>query len=239
MTEPVVPRTSRFAIVAIVCACLFCVPLAPLAGIVLAAVALVQIGKRPGELGGRGLAITALCLGGLTFVMSVGVMAAVVIPNMATMGSRSKTFECRTNLKAMYVAELAYFQEKDTYSTSVLQIGFSPERGNRYVYLASPGPLADRSKPGVEMPMEATGVGVDTFRHGPSAALDADAVLPFVRPGFVGTCPDCHVVLACAGNIDNDDTLDVWSIATVDRPGPDGTVIPRGEPWNHRSDVAE
>lgn len=237
MSEVAVPRTSRVAIVALVFSLLFCIPLAPLVGIVLGIVAFVQIGKRPAELTGRGLAIAAFCVGGLTFVMNVGVMAAIAIPNYLKFQSRTKSVECRANLKAMYTAQLAYHQEKDAYSSSMTAIGFAPERGNRYAYFAAQGgPLEDRSGPSFNVgSTEVTGVGVDVFKYGAASSIGVEAVLPFVKPGILGT----NATMACAGNIDNDDTLDVWSISTEDRTGLEGERIPRGEPYNHLSDIRE
>src|SRR5512138_2962923 len=67
-------------------------------------------------------------------VAIIGILAAIAIPNFIKFQARSKQSEAKANLKALYTAEKAYFQEKDTYDASVSKIGFAPERGNRYQY---------------------------------------------------------------------------------------------------------
>ncbi|MHA7630128.1 hypothetical protein [Corallococcus sp. M7] len=60
-----------------------------------------------------------------------------------------------------------------------------------------------------------------------------------MKPGVEGTCPDCIVTAACVGNVDNDDTLDVWSISTVKRTAANGDTIEIGDPYNHVNDVQQ
>src|SRR3954471_3025216 len=68
-------------------------------------------------------------------VAIIGILAAIAIPNFIKFQARSKQAEVKANLKSAYTAEKAYYQEKDTFSASVLAIGFAPERGNRYTYV--------------------------------------------------------------------------------------------------------
>src|SRR5205085_1607590 len=67
-------------------------------------------------------------------VAIIGILAAIAIPNFIKFQARAKQSEAKANLKAVYTAEKAYYQEKDTYSNEVGRIGFAPERGNRYAY---------------------------------------------------------------------------------------------------------
>src|SRR5437879_6927484 len=67
-------------------------------------------------------------------VAIIGLLAAIAIPNFLRFQARTKQSEAKANLKSMFVAEKAYFQEKDTYSSATLSIGFAPERSNRYQY---------------------------------------------------------------------------------------------------------
>ena len=77
-------------------------------------------------------------------VAIIGILAAVAIPNFMKFQARSKQSEAKTNLKALFTAEKAFKLEKDRYSSLVGEIGFSPERNNRYAYyLASGGPNGD------------------------------------------------------------------------------------------------
>ena len=52
------------------------------------------------------------------------------VPGVST-ATRSKSAESVANLKVLYPAERAYFQESDRYSVDAAEIGFDPERGNR------------------------------------------------------------------------------------------------------------
>src|ERR1700694_437320 len=70
-------------------------------------------------------------------VAIIGILAAIAIPNFIKFQARSKQSEAKANMKAMFTAEKAFFQEKDRYSTLSGEVGFSPERNNRYNYLLS------------------------------------------------------------------------------------------------------
>src|SRR5947209_4071985 len=81
-------------------------------------------------------------------VAIIGILAAIAIPNFIKFQARSKQSEAKSNLRAMYTAEKAVFQEKDSYLQNISKIGFSPERGNRYRYSVSkvvPDTMEDRS----------------------------------------------------------------------------------------------
>jgi prepilin-type N-terminal cleavage/methylation domain-containing protein len=63
----------------------------------------------------------------LTIVVAVaGILAVIAIPNFIKFQARSKQSEAKSNLKVIYTAEKAFFQEKDTFSPNVSQIGFGP-----------------------------------------------------------------------------------------------------------------
>ena len=66
-------------------------------------------------------------------VAIIGILAAIAIPNFLKFQAKAKQSEAKTNLKAAFVAEKAYFAEKDTYAV-FSTIGFAPESGNRYTY---------------------------------------------------------------------------------------------------------
>src|SRR3982074_730659 len=67
-------------------------------------------------------------------VAIIGILAAIAIPNFIRFQARSKQGEAKSNLKSMFTAQRSFYQEKDRYSIYVDEIGFSPERGNRYGY---------------------------------------------------------------------------------------------------------
>src|SRR5262249_13590159 len=70
-------------------------------------------------------------------VAIIGILAAIAIPTFSRFQERSKQGEAKANLKSMFTAERSFYQEKDRYSPLVDEIGFSPERANRYVYRLS------------------------------------------------------------------------------------------------------
>src|SRR3954463_16802551 len=67
-------------------------------------------------------------------VAIIGILAAIAIPNFIKFQARSKQSEAKANLKAIFTAQKAFFQEKDRYSSLTGEVGFSPERNNRYAY---------------------------------------------------------------------------------------------------------
>lgn len=109
--QPPPPKTHRLAIAALVCALVFCVPLLPMIGVVLGVIALTQISRSQGRLAGQGLAIAAIAIGSITMIMSVGVLAAIAIPNFVRYQLRAKTSEARANLGGIIVAQRSHHEE--------------------------------------------------------------------------------------------------------------------------------
>lgn len=144
--------------------------------------------------------------------------------------------ECRSNLKAFFTAEKAYFQGKDAYLEDLSAIGFAPERGNRFVYVVSrSGPLEDRSGPALSSTGPVGIIGADENRHPDLSTKALLAKLPAkaaggVEVGMSGQCPACEVVGMCVGNLDDHGAVEVWSIATFNRTLPDGGVVTAGMP---------
>ncbi len=170
------------------------------------------------------LLIIALIVGGLlVFCMCSGVLAAIAIPNFVRFQARSKQAECKTTLKSMYVAQQAYFAEKADYADDAADLSmFSTAGSKRYTYFGGPELIIN-----------------PTSRE--SAPVDEDSLPPLAGdqlPGVEGECPDCTFVGACAGNIDTDDTLDVWSISSAAREHAGQTIAP-GELFHERDDVSE
>jgi type IV pilus assembly protein PilA len=79
-------------------------------------------------------------------VAIIGLLAALAIPNFIKFQARSRQSEARSNLKALFTSEKSYYGDKLVYCTALDTIGFSPERGNRYLYTINfGGPLANRT----------------------------------------------------------------------------------------------
>ena len=67
-------------------------------------------------------------------VAIIGILAAIAIPNFLKFQAKSKQSEAKGNLKSLFTAQRSQYQEHDKYLTLVGELGFSPERGNRYYY---------------------------------------------------------------------------------------------------------
>ncbi len=108
-------------------------------------------------------------------VAIIGILAAIAIPNFLKFQAKSKQSEAKTNLKAAFVAQKAYFAEKDTYGTFAL-IGFAPEPQNRYTYCSDGTETIDNM---VALPVRGCGAGaavnITTFLNTANGNIDTDA----------------------------------------------------------------
>jgi len=210
-------------------------------------------------------------------VAIVGILSAIALPNFARFQARSKQSEARVNLKAMFTAQKGFVAERDRFSTLVSEIGFAPERNNRYAYFSGQGGTQqDRTAVDtVSLPTN-TAVQFDSFRYSDRTVFDPARInldpatspcgltLPGVHPfppgggggggdnsgpgnggGGDPTPPGPAIWTGMAqGQVDADDTLDLWSISTGTRtapvaagcssPGPNAA----GEPLVETNDVA-
>jgi len=222
------PRTpSSLPVVALVCSVIgLCFPPLLVVGVVLGIICLVQ------KKGSQALGLISVLMAALA-VPIFGVLAAIAIPNFIKFQARSKQSEAKAYLKSAYTAQRAYFAENSTFDLHPATVGFSPEKGNRYLYAFSMQGQID-ARPG-DPTKEAVGIGIDSVRHPTESDSRALAAIPpelAQTVGIRGTCPDCQLTLVASGNIDNDSDYDVWSIASYDRPG-----APAGVPFNDYSDL--
>jgi type IV pilus assembly protein PilA len=187
-------------------------------------------------------------------VAIIGILAAIAIPNFIKFQARSKQSEAKANLKAMFTAEKAYLQEKDSYNSASNVVGFSPERNNRYAYYmdASGSALEPRTSIAIPAPAAGTnydGIAVDTFKWTAQAGTDA----------AINTTPTCSGTLGigvgaagavfegeAVGNVDTDTVQDVWTISTDSRTSlvncdetnaTAGLPVSAGQPANDVNDV--
>ncbi len=159
----------------------------------------------------------------MLFCTCGGILAAIAIPNFIKFQSRSKMAECKTNLKTLYTAQRSHFAEKDDYSDTAEEAGFMPMGSTRYTDFGGP-----------EFILPATHVEAEGVTEDQLPMLAGESL-----PGVEGECPaDCQFTAACAGNIDLDETLDVWSISTQAREK-NGQNIAPGEPFHDVDDGIE
>ena len=167
-------------------------------------------------------------------VAIIGILAAIAIPNFIKFQARSKQSEAKANLKAMFTAEKAFYQEKDRFSSLVGEVGFAPERNNRYNYSLTASVFDDRTGTIASTGTLATAIEADNFKGYSltGAGVTAVSTPSVAQTTFTGTA---------IGNIDADTTWDQWSISTDSRTMPSGAdwggVAASGEPVNDINDV--
>jgi type IV pilus assembly protein PilA len=182
-------------------------------------------------------------------VAIIGILAAIAIPNFIKFQARSKQSEAKANLKAMFTAEKAYFQEKDKYSTLVGEIGFAPERNNRYAYFAdATGAGAHDDRTGITVTSHSTdtGISVDAFKGYTLVTavptINCGGTAFGLQPLLTGVLTQ-GIMGGASGNVDTDATLDNWSISTDSRSagaacdGNPGGNVASGEAANDQNDV--
>lgn len=141
-------------------------------------------------------AAALLWAGGIAAVFFL-LLAAIATPKFVSFQCRSKQSEAKGNLKALFVAEEAFFSKNGAYSDDFTAIGFNARGGNRYVF----GLM--------------TMAGGHSFKvNNPSSQLAAQLATYNVSALLAGTTAGPSGFKAFAvGNIDSDDTLDFWAIS--------------------------
>jgi type IV pilus assembly protein PilA len=174
-------------------------------------------------------------------VAIIGILAAIAIPNFIKFQARSKQSEAKSNSKAMYTAEKAFYAEKDRWSTLVGECGFSPERNNRYAYYLGGTNLSNRATITEVVATTANGVGADVFKGyaNPSTAptdICAASNIGSLTAAVTGSDWSGQA----SGNVDTDTTYDLWSISTASRTCTGGDNVGNvsgGEASNDTNDV--
>lgn len=169
------PKTSGLAIAGLILAFIpiFCVNFI---GVILGIVALVQIGKRPQELKGQGLAIAAIIIGVLWFF--VGILAAIAIPNFIKFQSRAKQSEAKMNLKAIYNAEQSSYAENGSFATTFEAMGWVQYDEARYTYYIGSDVIESTKQPPEALPPGVESyVNAEGFRAVAVGNIDGDPTL--------------------------------------------------------------
>jgi type IV pilus assembly protein PilA len=192
-------------------------------------------------------------------VAIIGILAAIAIPNFIKFQARSKQSEAKTGLKGVFQAEKSYFAEKDTYSNAFNQIGYIPERGNRYAYYLGAAGTAPQVRTAATLNTPpATGfqsIEVDLYKIPGSVAtplpvltnitsiVETSVTAPAATPGITSG-PNGSFIAMASGSVDNDTDNDVWgvggSIALIvgGSACSDQANAPSGVPANSYNDVA-
>src|SRR2546429_8242622 len=150
-------------------------------------------------------------------VAIIGILAAIAIPNFIKFQARSKQSEAKANLKAIFTAQKAFFQEKDRFSTLTGEVGFEPERNNPNANcLTNSGTIEPRTGATLVQATTFTGVAVDTFKYGSALDQTYGGTACSSAAGLQGT-PATRFDAIALGNIDADVTVDQLSISRDSR----------------------
>ena len=121
-------------------------------------------------------------------VAIIGILAAIAIPNFMRFQAKSKQSEAKMSLGAIGTTAEAYRAEKDTYNTSFIGLGWSPQGNTRYTYYYS------------------LGAGTD-YVISNSVATSGGCAMS--KPTSVGATANTFTAGAC-GDVDKDATCDQW-----------------------------
>ncbi|WP_201769030.1 prepilin-type N-terminal cleavage/methylation domain-containing protein [Myxococcus stipitatus] len=173
-------------------------------------------------------------------VAIIGILAAIAIPNFIRFQAKSKQSEAKTNLKAIFTAQKAYFGEKDKYVSDFKVVGFDPEPGNRYTYGINTCAPAAQAVSARTYTAGCIGQDLARFTQTPTGNNA-------LTPGINGDCPNCSFNAIAIGNVDNDEEGDTWGITSIATPptslqntcgiDPPGSIS-GGEPGNAYNDVS-
>lgn len=120
-------------------------------------------------------------------VAIIGILAAIAIPDFLKFQAKAKQSEAKTNLGAIFTAQVAYFGENNTYgggNNCFTNIAWGPEGQNAYAYRCDAG-LIEAIKP------------------------DFNA---YTQPGNCCNSTNVGFTAGASGNVDSDPNEDHWTM---------------------------
>jgi hypothetical protein len=142
------------------------------------------------------------------------------LPGFLADQQHSKQAECHRNL-ATVMSRFAELRDGGV-ELPALMAALPPDRP-RYTYVFGDGASVPPTK---KPPAEA------------ERLRELALVKSLVDPGLRGKCPDCQLTVACVGNTDDDDELDLISVSSVDRYVFGDLRVAAGETYLQQSDYA-
>jgi Tfp pilus assembly protein PilE len=118
-------------------------------------------------------------------VAIIAILAAIAIPNFLSFVSKTRRSEVKSNLSAIYKAEISYFGENNTFSPSFTDIRWIPVGVANYTYT----------------------LGVEEVGKDNTANPKPPSVVPVAN--------DNGFLAYGWGNIDSDSIVDVWHINDI------------------------
>lgn len=158
-------------------------------------------------------------LTGLSFVFSLCLVPS--LPMFFAEQQRSKQRECKQHLRAV-MSRFSELQDAGV-TLPALAAALPGDRHQPYTYV-----LGD-------------GVTVGPTKRAPEPAelqRQLAKVKDVADPGLRGACPDCTLTIACVGNTDGDDELDLLSLSSAQRYAWGTLRVDPGEAYLHASDYS-
>jgi type IV pilus assembly protein PilA len=128
-------------------------------------------------------------------VAIIGILAAIAIPNFLRFQAKSKQSEAKTNLGGIFTAEISYYGEHNFFG-NFAQIAWSPTGTTRYSYLSGGYDTPNVAAAAADLP----------------SATDNAGFLPAYAFTTTASRTDNTFLIAAAGNVDNDGSIDEWTI---------------------------
>ena len=152
-----------------------------------------------GKKGKKGFTLIELMI----VVAIIGILAAIAIPNFLRFQAKSKQSEAKGNLGGIFTAEVAY-QGEHNFFGNFAEIAWAPTGTSRYTYVSGASVL----------PMLTT-------LHGSAAGNQRARTMPDLpgairRTSLTPARTDNTFLIAAAGNIDTDATMDEWTMDRVE-----------------------
>ncbi|MBW6503899.1 prepilin-type N-terminal cleavage/methylation domain-containing protein [bacterium] len=144
-----------------------------------------------GKKGKKGFTLIELMI----VVAIIGILAAIAIPNFLRFQAKSKQSEAKTNLGGIFTAEVSYFGEHN-YFGNFAEIAWEPTGTARYTYVSGPF----------------TSTSGAVFTPSPGGTDNAGNATPYALTVVQSARSDNAFIIGAAGNIDNDPTVDEWTI---------------------------
>lgn len=141
--------------------------------------------------------------------VGIAVSLLVVLPRLRELPARRQQVACREGLSLLYVQQQELKRSNNRYTTDISELAKKPE------------------------------VGAQVFSLDGHTGFGAGGIIekiPSLVRDTVGI-KNGDVTMLCAAQLDEDATIDVWTISTVERTGDNGAKIPAGMPWLEVDDV--
>lgn len=155
---------------------------------------------------------------------------AVILPTLKRRQAYLAKMECHGALSTLHVAQQRFYEKNKRYTTKLSELEGPLPSGRFVLRLAAEGTL------------EEVGQRVDEMRFPKFSSAAIDEGVPQIlrrEVGVKGDCPACSVTMLCATNLDEDPTIDVWTVSSIERTAADGSKIAGGIPWCELDDTAK